>query len=277
MIQKMPHAVVPVVLVMLCVLLPGTALGETPENPYRDLLPHAEALVTVKYVLEAKVPGMGNQEMENEVTCLMIAADGLILCSNAAMGGTMGLLARMMVGGGGVSLVPKQIEVLLGEASEGAKATVVARDTERDLSWLSLDEPPESVPRFLDFSDHASLEPGDTFYRLRRLDEFFGRAPAVEAGIISAVVDKPRRLLVPEISSASGAFGLPVFDDRGQLVGITVLQLPGEETRGSMFDASMGSIGNKMQDMAGGLVLPASEVVRATQLARESMAADEDE
>lgn len=261
---------------------PATAQESTPGafEPYRDLSRRADALVTVKYLLEVNMPGAAEQEKESEISCLLISRDGFILCSNAALGGYMAMVSRLM--GGGVSLLPKQIEVLIGDATEGPSARVVARDSDRDLAWLTLDEPPAEADglEILDFSDAAELEPGDVYYRLRRMDEFFGRVPVVEEGRVSAKVAKPRPLLVPEKPGAGtpGDFGQPVFAADGRPVGITVLQLPSADDAGfDLAGAALGNLGNQLQDMAGGLILPAADIVRATQLARESLEAQDEE
>ena len=57
----------------------------------------------------------------------------------------------------------------------------------------------------------------------------------------------------------------------GTLVGLFVVQMP--ETEEAL--RAVGS-GNSMQDMAGGLILPAAEVAKATQRAKEMIAEEEE-
>lgn len=265
-------------LVIFPCLLPRPALAQE-ANPHRSLLAHADALVTVKFVLKLKMAG-GGDEFDGEVTCQLIDAEGLVLCSNTELGGYVTLVSRISGRGGNVSAVPAEIEVLLGDSTEGLKARLLTRDTDRDLAWIRIEEMPETAPLpYLDFSQNAEVEIGDKLYSLRRLNKFFGSEPVVSEGVLIAKLRKPRRLLLPSNPKSPG-FGVPVFTADGRLVGITVLQLPGvEDDAARIFGNPTARLGTSvgLQDMIGGLILPASEVVKATELAREISAADEAE
>ncbi|MEE8526437.1 MAG: serine protease [Thermoanaerobaculia bacterium] len=263
---------------LLLALVLAAPAGAGDAGPYTSLLAEAEALVTVKFVLNVKMQGMSaDREIESEIACLLIDAEGLILCSNTELGGYVGLMSRMAGGGGfNVSATPKEIKVVVGDATEGLSATLLVRDSDRDLAWLRLAEELEEPLPFLDLSRSAELEVGDAFYRLRRMDKFFGRAPMVEEGIIAAVTDKPRKLLVPSSPAAAGS-GLPVFTADGRVVGVTVVQMPSLEDAATATQGGMGFLGAaaQMQDMVGGLILPVADVVKATRLAREIAAEDD--
>ncbi len=252
-------------------------------NPYRRITERAGVLVTVEFVLKVKMPGAGaDREVEGETICPLIDPDGLVLCSNTELGGYVTLMAQMMGRGAGldVTAAPRKIKVVPSGGGEGQSARLVARDSERDLAWLQIEDAPENRKRpFLDLSDHAELGVGDRFFRLRRLDDFFGSAPVVTEGVVAAVVEKPRKLLVPA-EPASGGFGLPVFDAAGTLVGVTVIQMPAAEDQiGANLAGGMSFLSSaaKLQDMVGGLILPAADVAKATRLARELAAEDEAE
>jgi len=261
------------------------AAAEAPEavesskaSLYERLAAEAEALVTVRFVLNVSMEGAGaDQEFEGETTCLTIDPEGLILCSSTELGGYVGLMGRLMGSdAGSVSSAAKEIEILPGDGGEGLAARLLVRDSDRDLAWLQLETEPETPLPFLDLSRVAELGLGGEFYLVRRMDKFFGRVPLVEEGTIGAVTEKPRHLLVPSRALAGG-FGLPIFDADGGVVGVTVVQLPGADDQlagllgGSMMFLSTAV---QLQDMVGGLVLPTSEVIRATELARE-IAAEE--
>ncbi len=65
----------------------------------------------------------------------------------------------------------------------------------------------------------------------------------------------------------------------GTLVGITVIQMPAAEDQiGANLVGGMSFLSSaaKLQDMVGGLILPAAEVVKATRLPRRVAAADEE-
>lgn len=248
-------------------------------NPYQSVARRADVLVTVKFVLKLKMGGgAGDREVEGESGCLLIDAGGLVLCSNTELGAYVHLMSQLMGRGSGfeVTATPRDIQVLVGDGGEGLEARLLARDSERDLAWVQIDGDFESSGHVLDLEDSVELSPGDRFYRLRRMDELFGSAPVVTEGVVAAVVSKPRKLLVPS-EPASGGFGLPVFDGAGRLVGITVLQTPAAEDQiGSSFAGGMSFLGSaaKLQDMVGGLILPAADLAKATRLARESFAED---
>ena len=273
---------------VLCFALLSTLFVPRPgeaeaDSPYRSLSERADVLVTVKFVLKVKMAGAGSdREVEGETVCPLIDPEGLVLCSNTELGGYMTLMSRLMGQGGGfdVSAMPREIEVFLGDAGEGFDATLLARDTERDLAWIQIESglDPEKPPAFLDLSSSAALETGDRFYRLRRMDKFFGSVAVVSEGVVAAVIAKPRKLLVPSGTTSTG-FGQPVFTADGRLVGITVIQMPdAEDQLGGMLAGGLSFLSSaaKLQDMVGGLILPAAEVARATQLARESFAEDEE-
>ncbi len=270
-------------LLSITLTLPTLPVAAAPEvaDPYRGIAERADVLVTVKFVLNVKMPGAGaDREIEGETTCLSIDAEGLVLCSNTELGGYVGLMSQMMGRGGGfdVTAAPRKIEVMPDDGGEGLDARLVARDSERDLAWVRIEKVEGGrQPVFLDLSDHVEIGAGDLYYRLRRMDKFFGSAPVVTEGVVAAVIDKPRRLLVPS-EPASGGFGLPVFTASGRLVGITVIQMPAAEDQASaMLSGSLPFLSSaaKLQDMVGGLILPAAEVAKATRLAREVAAEEE--
>lgn len=272
----------PLALLLVLTLAPAPAVpaGADGAGPYTSLLTHADALVTVKFVLNVKMQGMStDREVDSETACLLIDAEGLVLCSSTELGGYVGLVSRMAGNPGfSASATPTEIKVVVGDAGDGLSATLVVRDSDRDLAWLSIDEELAEPLPFLDLSHGAELEVGDVFYRLRRLDKFFGRAPLVEQGIVAAITEKPRKLLVPSPAAAAGS-GLPVFTADGRVVGVTVVQMPSLEDAASATQGGMGFLGAaaQMQDMVGGLILPVADVVKATKLAREIAAEAGDE
>ncbi len=252
-------------------------------NPYRSLGAKTEVMVDVTFVLKVKMPGAGGgREIEGETTCLLIDAEGLVLCSNTELGGYVGLMSQLMGRGSGFDMTaaPREIKVLVGDHTGGLDGHLLARDSERDLAWVKLDEPiTEPGIRFLDLAQSAELQPGDRFYRLRRMDKFFGSAPIVTEGVVAARVERPRKLLVPA-EPASGGFGLPVFTAEGQFVGMTVILVPAAEDQvGGMLNSGMSFLSSaaKLEDMVGGLIMPAAELAKATRLARESFAEDEED
>lgn len=276
---------VPVLLAGLLAMATLASLGasSTPAHArgFDAVLEPAESMVTVTFVLRIKIDGGADREVESEADCLIIAADGLVLCSNTELGGYVSMLGRML-GGGRISATgtPSDIEVRLQGAQEGIPARLLTRDSERDLAWLQIDSPTDGTEpptfSFLDLeADAGTLEAGDTFRVVRRMHRYFGRAPVVVEGTVGAVIDKPRRLIVPSMPLQLG-FGLPVFTEDGNLAGMTTMQTPTADEAQNLMSNPMSFLSSaaKVGDLVGGLVLPTRELARATALAREIIAAD---
>lgn len=248
----------------------GTGLAQ--ETDFQTLIgQRSPALVTIKFVLKVKMGGMmasmGDSENEQEITGVMIRPDGLVLCSNTQLGGTAGMMRRVLGSLGEVTTTPTDLKVLIGDDTEGVEAELVARDTELDLAWVRIKQPAAQEYAHVDFAAAAEPKLGDRLLSLRRMGKYFDRVPIVSEARVAAVTRKPRPLLVP--SSTLGALGLPAFTADGKVVGVNVLQMP-ETSDSSSGPMGMLSSVASMEEMMTGLILPASEVVRATQRALES-------
>ena len=185
-----------------------------------------QVLVTIKYILSQE-----GEEQENEVTGVLIAGDGLVLSSNFFFGG----------GPFGGGATPKDIKVLHGDDTVGVDAKFIARDTELGLAWLKVDKAPDKPYPFVDFSKHAEAKVGDDLFTVRKMGKFFGQAYQIAEGRISAVVSKPRTLMIPTIGLATRSeLTLPLY--------------------------------NAMKGAEYGMILPAKDVVEATAKALENAA-----
>ncbi|MBI5763077.1 MAG: trypsin-like peptidase domain-containing protein [Planctomycetes bacterium] len=221
------------------------------------------AFVTVKFVL--KMEGQfGNRESEAEITGVMVDAGGLVLCGNTRFGSP-----RMMRQIGG-SATPTDIKVLIGDDTEGLEAKVLARDSELDLAWVQIKKPGDKKFAFVDLAKSATPEVGQRVMTLRKMAKYFDRVLTVGEGRIAGKTKKPRDLFVP---SGLGGLepGLPVFATNGQVIGISVVQMPEDEELQGMAFTGIG------RDISNGLILPTSEVVKATARAKEAGSKDKDE
>ena len=190
---------------------------ETYETVKEAVLP---ALVRVKVVISMESPWGGDpEEQEMEVSGMLISADGQVLLTNSMMGGLYGMM-------GGIQVTPRDIKVLIGDDTEGLPATLVARDSDRDLCWIKLDDEPSEPLPFLDLEEGA-VRPkvGQMIYQVKRLGEFFDRAPVVNEGRITAELKKPRELYYLSVQAVE--VGTPVVDAQGHFAGMVVTQLPG--------------------------------------------------
>jgi hypothetical protein len=244
--------------------------GKPADSPHARLTDKAKALVGVRFVLKVATSG-AERELDGETVCLLVGADGLLLCSNNEMGGYVGLLTQIMNRGQmpAVVFTPKEIRVLLGNDSKGLPAKLIARDSDRDLAWLRLDAvPPGLALQPVDLEDQREAEVGEPLYRLRRLDRFFGSVPLVESGVVGALVAHPRKLLIAA-DLDGGHLGMPIFGADGKLLGMTVVQVPGGEGEQIEFGHGMPGQSSKFDDMIGSVILPAGELLKATRLAVE--------
>lgn len=240
----------------LCLLVTGFLLT-VPASPaaaddsgYRQVVEnHAASLVTLKFVLK-----FGDSENESEAAAIIIGEDGLLLCSNSQLTGMQAFMRGM-----GASFTPTDIKVLIGDDTEGIDATLIARDSDLDLTWLRVKDPGEKKFPHVDITDSASAEVGDTLLYLSRMGRFFDRSPMVRETRVGGTTKKPRNLLVPSLPV--GGPGFPVFSSKGKFIGFSVVQIPSPEEMDS------GSM-NYME--AAGVILPAAEVAKATKRALES-------
>jgi hypothetical protein len=161
----------------------------------------------------------------------------------------------------GVSATPSEIKVLIGDDTQGLDARLIARDSELDLCWLRIKEPKERKFACVELARAASPKLGERLYTLTRLGKYFDRALVVRETRLGGLARKPRNLLVP--SPSLGDLGLPVFSERGEIVGLTVVQLP---------DAEELQAASSMTAFTGarGLILPAAEIAKATKRAKDA-------
>jgi S1-C subfamily serine protease len=217
------------------------------------------ALVTIKFVMKIEGGGMGESEggRDVETTGLMMETSGLALVSNAKMGG---MASRM-----GMSVNPTNIRILIGDDTEGLKAKILARDSDLDLCWISIDDAKAKGKTFaaVDFTAAAPAAVGDKLFVVERMGKFFDHALSVDEGRVGGVTKKPRPLTIPAGFGGSQRelLGTPMFAENGKVVGVNILQMPEKE---DMEGGDSGGEGN-----FGVLLLPAAEVIKATVRGKE--------
>jgi S1-C subfamily serine protease len=260
---------------LLLLLLSSVNLGYAQSPSLEKILEErSAAMVTVRFMMHAKMDGtiaalMGDkQDLELEATCIAIDPKGLILCSNTQLSGSTDVMARLigqMGGAGDVVTVPTQISVFVADSTKGYEAKLLARDADLDLAWLQVTQTTETPFTHFDLASSGAAKIGEEVVAIRRLDRFFDRSPALVYGRVSAIVRKPRLLYLPT-GGIEANLGSPVLNQAGQLIGIVALQLPDRSARpssGGMLEVMGWS--SRMQDVAKGMVIPAAEILKATQ------------
>ncbi len=228
-------------------------------NLYRAAIDKVRpAIVQIKYVTSDASGMMGGGESEEQTDGVLVSADGLVLVSNFSFGGAAALF--------GGAPTPQDIRVFIGDDTEGARASVLARDSERDLTWIKLDKAPEKDLPHVSLDGDAEAEVGDRILQVGRASEFYGHAPKVSEGRVIGETSRPRELLFA--SQLLQELGMPVLNDRAEVIGFLVLQLPSQEE----MQAAGGFMGGAFQPEL--CILPLGEVRSATENAR---ALDEDE
>lgn len=258
------------VIVIALAVLTATATrarAEASADYQKVLQDKAGAFVTIKFVLKMKMGGMGESETETEITGAMIDPKGLVICSNTQLGGIAGFMRSL---GREVSATPTDIKVLAGEDTEGLAAKVLARDTELDLAWVQIKEPGEKKFAFVNLKEGVDGKVGQLMVGVRRMAKYFDRVTVMTESRVAGVTKKPRKLYVPTLPLTAN-LGLPVFSAEGKVLGVAVLQMPSDEDQEES-PAAMFSRMSNLQEMMSGMVLPAAEVVEATQRARQTAA-----
>lgn len=267
----------------MTVLLSALAMGGLEAAPAPDygqlLAAQDKALVTVKFVLQVKLGGslaggLADQELENEVTGIVIDAKGLVLCSNTQFNAYVDLMRQMMPAGAEMTATPKDLKILTGTEGEELEADLLVRDSDRDLVWLRIREPGERKFSFIDFAQAAVPGVGDEVFAIWRMDRYFARTPTLSHVRIGGITQRPRHLFIPDAALSAG-IGAPVFDRQGKVVGMTVSQLPDSGANGATENPfAMMTESLRMQQGVQGLILPAAEIAKATQ---QVLAMDEEE
>ena len=271
--QRTRFSLSTLILTLMIMLAPDTSNAGEDNSLVRIMNERNAALVTVKYVLAINMGSRGGgveNESENELTCTMISAKGLVVCSSNQLTGFMDLI-KQFAGplGGEMSSSPRDLKVLIGEDDESFEAEIVAKDSELDMVWIRITDGGEKSFQFVDFSGGTQAGIGEPTLLIRRTGSNFGRTPVITRSYIGGISSKPRKLYIPGTPVMAGA-GLPVFSADGRPIGLVVTQLPEAGESPTFLPGVEGSSMTNLQDAMSGLILPASDVVQAIQRATAS-------
>ncbi len=253
--------------------LAAGASGEASPADYQQILKgRSPAFVTIKFVLQVKMGSMGDNESEMEITGVLIDPKGLVLASNTQLGGIGGMMRQF---GQEISTTPTHIKVLVGDDTEGLDARLVARDSELDLAWVQIKDVGKKKLPFINLAGSTQASPGQVLISIRRAGKFLDRIPVLVESRVGGIARKPRKLYVPMLPLSS-VLGLPVFTADGKVLGVAVMQTPTEDEEDEN-PAAMFARMSSMQEMMYGFVLPAEDVIEATQRARQTAASQPSE
>lgn len=217
----------------------------------------APAIVAIRYVLTQSAYG---QEMQQpmEAQGVLIEPDGLVLAPASELEGS--ILTQSFRGpqseGPEFSYSNYRVLVMSAGREREFEAEVLAKDTEADLAWLRISDPPEEALPHIRFPDKSFLEVGDRYFTLGRMSEGRGRAPMVVTGIVGGEMEIPRQGLLATYGEG------PVFDHNGTPAGLLV-------SPPSAYQSNIGSVSAMMEQFLTRMILPAPVIHRATQRAKE--------
>lgn len=234
-------------------LTASTLAGD--EADYANVLKQrGSAYVIIKFVLKME-SSAGSRELETEITGVMIDANGLVLASSNQLG-----TPRFLRGYG--NAVPRDIKVLIGDDTKGLPAKVLARDTELDLAWVQIKDTDKKHFDYVDLASSTVPELGQRLLFIRRLGKYFDRVATVTEARLAGKTHKPRDLYVPGPGTLEP--GLPIYNVSAQPVGIVVLQLPDSDE----IQSNPSAFAGLARDISNGLILPATDVIKATERAK---------
>jgi hypothetical protein len=204
---------------ILLLSLSGVLLGAADDPPSvkaaakAALGKYQDAVVTVKLVIKT-----GNFERTVEIAGTVLTPEGLTVVSdfNSNPFGAQG-----EEGGGGRSEAT-DVKVLLKDGRE-LPGKFVLRDRDLDLAFVQPTEKGLNLTHIKLEKTPAPQVLDDLIY-LHRLEKSLNREASVTLGQATAVVKKPRLLVVPDLINGLQAMGCPVFDVNSKPVGIVVVR-----------------------------------------------------
>jgi len=217
----------------------------------------APAMALIKFIITFDAGGQ-SQDVEGEAMALMIDPKGLLVMSGAEIGQRKGMSAN-----------PKEIKVCIGDDTEGVLAKLIGRDSDLDLAWLRIEKPADKGYSALDLSKAATPKLGDTLVGLDKMGKYFDHAAVAFTTMVGGVTKKPRTLYIPSPGGGMEMMfvGIPFFTTGGELVGMSVVQMPNADSE----DGMNSRVRERLTRFDRGFkILPASEIASATTRAVEA-------
>lgn len=201
----------------------GEPPGAGPEVALHERI--APAIVNLRLTLRTEVEGMGEPEdSTDEVTGVLVDPSGLILVWNSHLSaGRMGevLAAVSPDSDFRLRVTPIDIRVWIEGEAEEREAFLAASDSDLDLAFVQLSEPPGRELPVVDFSDAAELSVGSPLTVVGRLTSRFDRAPYYDTAAVTGRLRKPRSAWLVGAGNATRT-GLPYFAADGRVAGVLV-------------------------------------------------------
>jgi S1-C subfamily serine protease len=190
---------------------------------------HQQEVVTVQIVIKSKVSmeGMSDQssEAKQEVTGTVMDGSGLTVMALSAT--DPGAMIQGMLEGQDSRIKMEtevsDIKILLEDSTE-VPAEIVLRDKDLDLAFIRPKAKPAQPMKAIDMSQAGKAEILDQVVTLNRLGTVTGRAYSAAVERISAIVQRPRLLYIPDSTMTTTTLGAPAFTLDGKPLGLFVLR-----------------------------------------------------
>jgi S1-C subfamily serine protease len=258
--------------------LAASAAGAAEPDGAALVARYAPAVVGVKLTLRSEMEGTGAppEESTEEVVGTVVDGSGLILLWNSHV--SSGRLAELFGGMGEngfrLKVTPTDVRVTIPGEGQERRAFLAAADSDLDLAFVQLEEPPAAPLAAVDFALAATVAVGDTLAAVSRLSSAFDRAPYFDLVRVVGRVEQPRAAWIVGGGNATQA-GMPYFAADGRPAGVlvTFVSRAGEATtpNPSRLFGEMLSLGRGQHEVGpvGLFLLPAERVRGRVELARE--------
>jgi S1-C subfamily serine protease len=159
-------------------------------------------------------------------------------------------------------------KIVLADGTE-VPAKMVLRDKDLDLAFLKPKEKPAGALPHLKLSASPAPKVLDDIITLGRLGRIVKRTPTVGIDQIRAIIRKPRTCYVAGTVNDVST-GCPVFNTRGQPLGLQIVKMKPIKGQGMGMLAGMGS---GMQSFIQPVILPCEDLM---EVARQALAAKDE-
>lgn len=185
---------------------------------------YAPAIVNLKISLKTESEAGGEpEESTEEAVGAIVDPGGLILVWNShfSPGRFFDLLAEMGGGDYRMKVTPTEIKVYLDGDPKEHRAFFAAADSDLDLAFVQLEEPPDEPLPAIAFGPDPELALGTEVAVVSRLTGTFDRVPYVDVARLGGRVTKPRPAWILSGGNATH-MGLPYFAPDGRPAGVLV-------------------------------------------------------
>ena len=228
-------------LVLVCVLAAAGVRGAAAADWATLVERLAPAVVNLKISLRTEAETGGEpEETTEEAQGVLVDGSGLILVWNSHFSANRFLDLLSQFGGGDFRMktTPTDIVVYLNGDPKEHKAFLAAADSDLDLAFVQLEEPPAAALTAIDFAQAAAARTGDEVAAVTRLSAAFDRVPYFDVVRIGGEIRKPRPAWIVTGGNAT-QMGMPYFAADGRPVGVLVTVMSRAKSDALMNPAGM--------------------------------------